>query len=52
MISGHGPNPIFFNEKLKIGRPEHSVTPDPIRPITSHFCVKVACRVRVAYLKE
>ena len=29
IMSGHGPNPIFFNKKLKIGR--------PVGPITSHF---------------
>ena len=40
MMSGHDPNPIFFNKK-KIGRPEHSLTspPTPQRPITSHFCL-------------
>ena len=26
-------------KKLKIGRPEHSLTPTPLRPITSHFCL-------------
>ena len=39
MMSGHGGNPIFFNKKIKIGRPEHSLTPHPLRPITSHFCL-------------
>ena len=29
MMSGHGGNPIFFNKKIKIGRPEHSLTPHP-----------------------
>ena len=29
MMFGHGANPIFFNKKLKIGR--------PVGPITSHF---------------
>ena len=29
IMSGHGANPIFFNKKLKIGR--------PVGPITSHF---------------
>ena len=29
MMSGHGGNPIFFNKKIKIGRPEHSSTPHP-----------------------
>ena len=29
MMSGHGANPIFFNKKIKIGRPEHSLTPHP-----------------------
>ena len=27
MMSGHGANPIFFDEKIKIGRPVHSVPP-------------------------
>ena len=27
MMSGHGANPIFFNKKIKIGHPEHSLTP-------------------------
>ena len=26
MMSDHGENPIFFNKKIKTGRPEHSVT--------------------------
>ena len=36
MMSGHGANPIFFNNKIKIGRPEHSLTPHPlpVSPIT------------------
>ena len=29
MMSGHGGNPIFFNKKIKIGCPEHSLTPHP-----------------------
>ena len=28
-MSGHGANPIFFNKKIKIGRPENSLTPHP-----------------------
>ena len=39
MMSGHGGNPIFFNKKIKIGRQEHSLTPHPLRPIASHFCL-------------
>ena len=39
MMSGRGGNPIFFNKKIKIGRPEHSLTPHPLRPIRSHFCL-------------
>ena len=35
-MSGHGANPIFFNEK-KIGRPEHSLNLHLLRPIISHF---------------
>ena len=35
---GHVANPIFFNEKIKIGRPEHSLSLTALRPITSHFC--------------
>ena len=29
MMFGHGANPIFFDKKIKIGRPEHSLTPYP-----------------------
>ena len=28
-MSGHGVNPIFFDKKMKIGRPEHLLTPHP-----------------------
>ena len=38
-MSGHGLNLIFFNKKIKIGHPEHLLTPNPLRPITSHFCL-------------
>ena len=27
MMSGRGGNPIIFNKKIKIKRPEHSLTP-------------------------
>ena len=38
MMSSHGANPILFNKKkTKIGRPEHSLIPHSLRPITSHF---------------
>ena len=26
-------------KKIKIRRPEHSLNPHPLRPITSHFCL-------------
>ena len=29
MFGYHGSNPIFFNKKKQIGRPEHSLTPPP-----------------------
>ena len=29
MMSNHGANPIFFNKKKKIERPEHSLPPPP-----------------------
>ena len=32
MMSGHGANATFFNEKIKIGRPEHSLTLEPHAP--------------------
>ena len=38
MMSRHGANPIFFNKKNKYGCPEHSLTPYPLRPVTSYFC--------------
>ena len=37
MMSGHGANPIFFNKKIKIGRPKHSLTPQPLHPIISRL---------------
>ena len=40
MMSGHGANPIFFNKKIKIGRPELRLTPHLQRLIKSHFCLK------------
>ena len=47
MMSGHGGNPIFFNKKIKIGRPEQSLTPHPLRPITPHFCLIPPLKVDV-----
>ena len=41
MMPGHGANPIFFNKKIKIGRPEHLIIPPPpqhLHPTTSHLC--------------
>ena len=35
-MSGHGTNPIFCNKKINAGRPEHSLTPHPLYPATSH----------------
>ena len=33
MMSGHGPNPIFFNDKkMKAARPEHLPPPTPTPP--------------------
>ena len=29
MTSGHGANPIFFTKKIRIGGPEHLLTPNP-----------------------
>ena len=40
MMSGHGPNQFSLLKKnIKVGRPEHSLTPYPLRPITSHVCL-------------
>ena len=40
MMSGHRTNSIFSNKnKIKIGRPEHSLNPLPLCLITSHFCL-------------
>ena len=41
MMPGQGENPIFFNKK-RTGRPEHLLAPHPLRPITSHFCLRTA----------
>ena len=43
MMPGHGQIQLPLIKKIKIGRPEHSLTPPPptpLRPITSHFCLK------------
>ena len=32
MISGHGADPVFFNKKIKIGRPEYLLNPLPPPP--------------------
>ena len=45
MMSGHHADPIFNNKKMKIGRPENSLTSTPLRPITSHFCQKRCLRI-------
>ena len=38
MMSGHGPNPIFFNKKKKDWMSRtHSLSPSTLRPLTSHF---------------
>ena len=34
-MSGHGANPIFLSKKIKIGRPEHLLTPTSLHPIKS-----------------
>ena len=39
MMSDHGANLIFINKKIRIGGPEHALTPHPPHPITSHFCL-------------
>ena len=39
MLAGHCLNPIFFNKKIKIGRPKYSLSPHPSTSITSHFCL-------------
>ena len=38
MMSGHNANSIFFNKKIKIGRPEHLLTPTPTSDNIS-FCL-------------
>ena len=32
-------NQLSLIKKIKLGRPEHLLTPIPLRPITSHFCL-------------
>ena len=44
MMFLHGANPILFNQKIKIGRPEPLLlpppqNPDPLLSLTSHFCL-------------
>ena len=47
MMSGHGANPIFFNKKTKVGRPEHLLAPYPfpLPPLTTlgPIITKVIC---------
>ena len=50
MLSGHGASPIFFDKKIKIGRSEHSLTPHPLRPITSHLCLTLPSPLNVDVL--
>ena len=38
-MSGHGTNPIFFDQKIKIGRQEHSLILHPSKFKTIHFCL-------------
>ena len=39
-MSGHSANPIFLNKKkIKTGRPEYSLSPTHLRPVTSYFCL-------------
>ena len=37
MIPGHGANTIFFNKKIKMGRPEDLITPHPSTPTNISF---------------
>ena len=37
--AGHGANSNFLNKKTNIERPEQSLSPHPLRSITSHFCL-------------
>ena len=39
MMSGHGAYQFCLITKIKIGRPEHSLPPNSLRPITFHFCL-------------
>ena len=41
MMSDHGANLIFFNKRIKIRRPQHSLTPRPPPPTSDNvsFCL-------------
>ena len=48
MISGHDPNPIFFNKKNKDWTSRiFANPPHPLHPITSHFALPlpVSCTI-------
>ena len=47
-MPGHGANSIFFDKKMKIGRPEHSLTPLPPTPLK----VDVICVSPLKYNTE
>ena len=43
MLRSHGANPVFFNNKIKTGRPKHSLTnppPPPPPPLVIMIFVK------------
>ena len=39
LMTCHGANPIFFNKKNKDWMSRTPLTPHPLRPITSYFCL-------------
>ena len=52
MMSGYDANPIFFNrKKIKIGRPEHLLPPDPTSLNISffHYSTTPPVPVRIVY---
>ena len=47
MMSGHGANPIFFNNKNNKDWTSRTFATHPLRPITSHFCLTTPLPLKV-----
>ena len=52
-MSGHGANHIFFNKKIKIGRPEHLLFYDKKQSsLTKYYCIRSKLTVFKNFLRS